>query len=176
MEVKKCSKTFFKILEKQEPAKSKQYLNYILIIINQNILIILRKISSLQRNFMKHLTTKRQLSKLLLLIFAAKLLREIKFLMNNLTFLRQNIFRWAHKIFKFSNKRVLLLEQESDLSNVWKMIKNILQIADLYATILKNWLDCKEKLDTIIGENHSPSIKNRIILHTLSMWHNRCVK
>ena len=35
-----------------------------------------------------------------------------------------------------------------------------------YATILKNRME--KMLDTIIGENQSPAIKNRTILHTLS--------
>ena len=61
-------------------------------IINQNILTILRKFSSLQKKKKKKkkdFTTRRQLPKLLLLNFAAKFLREGKYLMKNVTFLKQ---------------------------------------------------------------------------------------
>ena len=48
--IKKCSKTFFKLLERQN--LQNQYLNYILIIIKQNILAILK---TLQKKVMKNL-------------------------------------------------------------------------------------------------------------------------
>ena len=46
-----------------------QYLNYILMTINQNILAILRTFSNLKNNFMKNFIPMRQLPKLLLLKF-----------------------------------------------------------------------------------------------------------
>ena len=67
----------------------KQYWNYILMIINQNILAILRAFSNLQIQFIKNFTQWRQLPKLLLLNFLGKFLTERKYLMNNLFFLRR---------------------------------------------------------------------------------------
>ena len=55
---------------------------------------------------------------------------------------------------------VLLLEQESHLQFIEKVIKRILQTTDPYTTILKNRL--QKTLDTIIGEeNQSAPIKKR---------------
>ena len=59
-------------------------------IITQNILVILRTFSNLPKSFMKHFTPRRQLPKLLPLNFLAKFLKERKYLINNLTFVRQN--------------------------------------------------------------------------------------
>ena len=86
LEGEKCSKTFFKVLERQN--LQSQYLNYTLMIINQNILAILRTFSKLKKINMKNVTPRRQLPKLLLLNFLAKL-SERKYLINNLTFVRQ---------------------------------------------------------------------------------------
>ena len=69
---------------------------------------------------------------------------------------------------------LLLLGQKSYLSYIKKVIKNILQTTILllnldyktYAMILKNRM--QKMLDTIIGENQSPAIRNRTVLHTLS--------
>ena len=58
-------------------------------IINQNILAILRTFSNLQKVFMENFTPGRQLLKLLLLNFLAKFLTESKYLMNNLIFVRR---------------------------------------------------------------------------------------
>ena len=69
-EVENCSKTFFKVRERQN--LQNQYLNNILMIINQNILAILRTFSNLQNNIMKYFTPQRQLLKLLRLNFLAK--------------------------------------------------------------------------------------------------------
>ena len=52
---------------------------------------------------------------------------------------------------------VLLLEQESYLSYIKKVIKKILQTTDPYTTILKNPL--QKTLDKVIAENQSPAIK-----------------
>ena len=52
---------------------------------------------------------------------------------------------------------VLLLEQESYLSYIKKLIKKILQTTDPYTTILKNPL--QKTLDKVIAENQSPAIK-----------------
>ena len=76
-------KNFFKVLERRN--KIKQCLNYILMI-NQNILAILRIFSNLKK---KNFKRRRQLSKLLLLNFFTKFLTERKYLTNNLTFVRQ---------------------------------------------------------------------------------------
>ena len=68
---------------------------------------------------------------------------------------RENLAQWT-----------LLLEQESYLPYIKKVIKKILQTIDSYIAILKN--QTAKTLDTIIGENLSPAIKkNPIILHTL---------
>ena len=56
---------------------------------NQNILPILRKFPNLQNAFMKNVTPRWQLPKLLLLNFLAKFLTERKYVMNNLTFVRR---------------------------------------------------------------------------------------
>ena len=55
--------------------------------INQKILAILRTFLNLRKSF----TPRRQLPKLLLLNFFAKFLTETKYLMKNLTFVRQKI-------------------------------------------------------------------------------------
>ena len=52
---------------------------------------------------------------------------------------------------------VLLLEQESYLSYIKKVIKKIVQTTDPYTTILKNPL--QKTLDKVIAENQSPAIK-----------------
>ena len=52
---------------------------------------------------------------------------------------------------------VLLLEQESYLSYIKKVIKTILQTTDPYTTIIKNQL--QKALDTIIGEKEPVAIK-----------------
>ena len=54
LEGEKCSKTFFKVLERQN--LQSQYLNYTLMIINQNILAILRTFSKLKKNYEKRYT------------------------------------------------------------------------------------------------------------------------
>ena len=57
-------------------------------IINQNILAILRGFLNLQKKFMKN-STPSKLPQLLLLNFLAKFLTERKYLMNTLIFVRQ---------------------------------------------------------------------------------------
>ena len=52
---------------------------------------------------------------------------------------------------------VLLLEQESYLSYIKKVIKMILHTTDPYITILKSQL--QKALDAIKGENQSAAIK-----------------
>ena len=56
-------------------------------IINQNILTMLRAFLNLQKDFMKN-STPRKLPQLLLLNFLAKFLAERKYLMNNSTFVK----------------------------------------------------------------------------------------
>ena len=58
----KCSKIFFKVLERRI-CKIKQYLKYILMIINQNILATLLTYSNLPKNFYEKLYTKQTTSK-----------------------------------------------------------------------------------------------------------------
>ena len=65
---------------KDRICESKQYLNYILKIINQNILAILRTFSNLQKKNKKNFTLKRHFLKLLLLNFLAKFLTKLEFL------------------------------------------------------------------------------------------------
>ena len=74
LEGEKCSKTFFKVLERQN--LQNQYLSYILMIINQNILAILRAYSNLQKKSMINFTPRRKLPNLLLLNFLAKFLTK----------------------------------------------------------------------------------------------------
>ena len=85
---KNAQKRFSKYL-KGRICKIKQYLNYKLMIINQNILAILRTFSNFQNKFMKSFTPSRQLPKLLLLNFFTKFVTERKYLINNLTFEKQ---------------------------------------------------------------------------------------
>ena len=87
MEGEKCSKTFFKVLERQilqnqtiselhtDDNKSKYSGNS-------------KDIFKSTKFFLKTFTARRQLPKLLLLTFLAKLLAESKNLMNTLTFVR----------------------------------------------------------------------------------------
>ena len=83
----KSSLTFFKVLERRNIQN--QYLNYILKIINQNILAnptdILKCAS---KSSMKNFIPQRLLPKLPLLNLLAKLLIERKYLMNNFIFVR----------------------------------------------------------------------------------------
>ena len=66
---------------------------------------------------------------------------------------------------------MLLLEKESYLSYIRKVIKKELQTTDPYATILKNRL--QKSSNKMISENQSAAIKkNRSILHTLSTIHD----
>ena len=65
----------------------KQYLDYIKIWILQNFLAILTTFVNLN-SFMKNFTSRRQLPKLLLLIFLANLPTGRKYLKRNLTFVR----------------------------------------------------------------------------------------
>ena len=60
-------------------------------IMNQNILAILRTFSNLQKKIKRNFTPSRQLPKLLL-NFLAKFLAERKCLMNNSTFVRRKYF------------------------------------------------------------------------------------
>ena len=69
---------------KDRICKIKYYLNYILIIISQNTLAILRTFSNPQNFFIENFTPKIQV---LLLNFLAKFLTERKYLENNLAFL-----------------------------------------------------------------------------------------
>ena len=64
LEGDKCSKKIFKVLEKTKPAKIKQYLDYILMVINRHFQI--------RKKITKDFTPKRQLPKLILLSFLAK--------------------------------------------------------------------------------------------------------
>ena len=58
-------------------------------IIDQNILTILRTLSNLQRKFMKNFRKRRQFLKMLLLNFLAKFVTERKNLIYNLTSVRR---------------------------------------------------------------------------------------
>ena len=88
LECGKCSKTFFKLLVMQN--LQNQYLNYVLMIINENILAILSKgIVKSAKKIMKNFTLRRQLSQPLLLNFLANVLTESKYLLNNLIFVRR---------------------------------------------------------------------------------------
>ena len=81
-------KAFFKVLERQNlknQTRSELYTNDS----RQNILAILRTFSNLKNYFMKNVSPSAQLPKLLLLNFLAKFLKLRKYLMNNLTFVRQ---------------------------------------------------------------------------------------
>ena len=80
-------KYLFQIFEREN--LQNQYLNYILMIINQNILAILNTYSICKKKSMRDFTPRRQLPKLLLLIFSAKFLKERKYLMTDLTFIRR---------------------------------------------------------------------------------------
>ena len=60
---------------------------------------------------------------------------------------------------------VLLLEQQSYLPYIKKVVKKILQTTGPYTTILKNRL--QKTLDTIIGDIQTVVKKNGAILHTL---------
>ena len=71
---------------KDRICKIKQYLNYILVIINQNILAILRKFLNLKKKKKKN---SSELPQLLLLNLFGKFLTERKYLMNTLFFVRQ---------------------------------------------------------------------------------------
>ena len=82
-----------------------------------------------KKSFMKHFPPRRQLPKLLLRHFLAKLLTK-----------------------KFLGK-AWQVEQESYLSYIKNAIRTILQTTDPYAIILKNQL--QKTLDAIIGENQS---------------------
>ena len=73
LEGEKCSKTFFKVLERTNILKQ-TISKFILMIINQNILASVLTFSNLQKIYMKNFTPKRQLSKPPLLIFLAKFL------------------------------------------------------------------------------------------------------
>ena len=68
---------------KDRICKIKQYLNYILVIINQNILAILRKFLKKKKK------NSSELPQLLLLNLFGKFLTERKYLMNTLFFVRQ---------------------------------------------------------------------------------------
>ena len=68
--------------------KIKLYVNYILMIINRNILAILRTFLNLQKKFMRN-SAPNKIPQLLLLNFLAKFLTERKYLMNTLIFVRQ---------------------------------------------------------------------------------------
>ena len=74
---------------KNRICKIKKYLNYILMIINQNILAILKTFLNLQKSFIKNFAPRRILPKLHLLNFLANFLTERKCLMNHLKFVRQ---------------------------------------------------------------------------------------
>ena len=88
LECGKCSKKFFKVLERQNLRN--QYLNYVLMIINENILGILSKgIIKSAKKIMKNFTLRRQLPQLLLLNFFANVLTERKYLLSNLIFVRR---------------------------------------------------------------------------------------
>ena len=65
----------------------KQYLHYILMIINQNTLVILRTFLNLQKKIIKN-STPSELAQLLVLNLFGKFLTERKYLMNVLVFVR----------------------------------------------------------------------------------------
>ena len=88
---------------KDRICKIKQYLNYILMIINQNILAILRTFLNLKKKEKMKNSIRSKLPQLLLLIFFGKFLTERNYLINTLMFVRLK-YRWNHKIYKFWNK------------------------------------------------------------------------
>ena len=88
---------------KDRICKIEQYLNYILMIINQNILAILRTFLNLKKKEKMKNSIRSKLPQLLLLIFFGKFLTERKYLINTLMFVRLK-YRWNHKIYKFWNK------------------------------------------------------------------------
>ena len=73
----KIAQNFFSKYLKDSICKIKQYLNYILMMISQNILAILKIFLNLLKKFMNNLTPRRQLPKLLPMNSLAKLLTEI---------------------------------------------------------------------------------------------------
>ena len=81
LEGKKCSKTFFKVLKKSKSAKIKQYLNYILMVINRHFQIW-------QKKTYERLYTKETISKAGTTQFLSKTQIERKYLMSNLIFVR----------------------------------------------------------------------------------------
>ena len=62
MKSEKCSKTFFKVLERQN-RQNETISRLYSMITNQNILAILRTFSNLENKFMKNLAPRRQLPK-----------------------------------------------------------------------------------------------------------------
>ena len=85
---KNAPKPFSKHL-KDIICKIKQHLNHIVIITNQNTLSNPKDIVKSEKNFMKNFTPRRQLTKLLLLNFLSKFLTKRKYIMNNLSFVKQ---------------------------------------------------------------------------------------
>ena len=73
---------------KDKICKIKQYLNYVLVIINQYILAIVRTFLNLQNKFMKN-STPSKLPQMSILNFLAKFLTERKYLINTLIFVKQ---------------------------------------------------------------------------------------
>ena len=86
------SNTFFKVLERKN-MQNQTRSEFILMIINQNILASLLAFSNLKKYSMKNFTPKKKLSKLPLLNLLTKFLVERTYLMNNFTFVRLKFFR-----------------------------------------------------------------------------------
>ena len=93
------------ITKRNKICKIKQYLIYILMIKNQNILAILMIFLSQLKTFMKNFIQKRELPKLPLLNFLVTFLTEKKHLKYTSSPLRRKQFsKESNKIFKLSNK------------------------------------------------------------------------
>ena len=108
---------------KDRMCKIKQYLNYMLMIINQNILAILRTYLNLEKKNMKS-PTPSKLPQLLLLNFLTKLPTEKIYIMNTLIFVRRSYLQMKSLnpkiIQQIINIQVMVASQQNFL-NTFKM-------------------------------------------------------
>ena len=103
LEGEKCSKTFFRVLERKN-MRNQIRSEFILIIINQNILAYLLAFSNLKKYFYEKFYTKEVTFKTATTEFLSQIPNRKKYQLNNSTFVRLKFFRWRYKIYKFSNK------------------------------------------------------------------------